>query len=309
MHVHHTIGFDQAIHDFIPYACQEIGIEYDITVHDYFFVCPRINLINAQEVYCGEPAISSCEKCVTQNKSYIGNLSVWQWRFRYERLLAGARKVFTPSNDVSTRMKRYYPAVTFTTMPHIEAQAAPAQPIAAPSGETVKVAIIGALGVHKGSNIILACAKDAKRRKLPIEYVIFGDSDLHDGLKAQKNVYLHGQYKEGEIFSLLAAKPCHFAFFPSVWPETYCYTLSIAFQAKLYPVTFDLGAPADRIRAAGWGSVLPITLMDDAEKLNDALMSVVVTPAPDTQILPAGNELYPSITKDYYALPELSSGQ
>ena len=34
---------------------------------------------------------------------------------------------------------------------------------------------------------------------------------------------------------LLARERCHLSFFPSVWPETYCYTLSQAFFAGLYP--------------------------------------------------------------------------
>ena len=36
---------------------------------------------------------------------------------------------------------------------------------------------------------------------------------------------------------------------PSVWPETYSYTLSIALQAGLPVAAFDIGAIARRIRA------------------------------------------------------------
>ena len=40
------------------------------------------------------------------------------------------------------------------------------------------------------------------------------------------------------------------AFLPSIWPETWCFTLSEAWAAGLYAVVFDLGAQAERMRAS-----------------------------------------------------------
>lgn len=64
----------------------------------------------------------------------------------------------------------------------------------------------------------------------------------------------------------------HVALLPSVWPETYSYTLSIALEAG-YPVcTFDMGAPAERLRALGTGLLLPLETMSDPASINDMLL-------------------------------------
>jgi hypothetical protein len=61
------------------------------------------------------------------------------------------------------------------------------------------------------------------------------------------------------------------AFLPSIWPETWCFALSEAWQAGLFTIAFDLGAQAARIRATGRGAVLPLGL--PAARINDALLS------------------------------------
>jgi len=92
------------------------------------------------------------------------------------------------------------------------------------------------------------------------------------------------------------------AFFPSVWPETYSYTLSEALRAGLFPVAFDIGAVAARIRAAGWGLVLPWEMVHDPARVNDTLLAAERTPPPRTQPAVVGERLYPSIVADYYGL-------
>jgi hypothetical protein len=49
------------------------------------------------------------------------------------------------------------------------------------------------------------------------------------------------------------------------------YTLSIVMAAGFYTVCYDLGAQAERLRAWGWGELLPLGLEPHA--VNDALYS------------------------------------
>jgi glycosyltransferase involved in cell wall biosynthesis len=114
------------------------------------------------------------------------------------------------------------------------------------------------------------------------------------------------RYADVELPALLALSRCHLSFFPSVWPETYCYTLSQAFFAGLYPVAFDLGALAHRIRAAGWGRVIPFALSTDPAKVVEALLNCRVPPPPADWKPVAGASLYRSIAGDYYDLPALA---
>ena len=72
---------------------------------------------------------------------------------------------------------------------------------------------------------------------------------------------------------LATIKP-HLMLLPSVWPETYCYLLSIALAAGIQPPVFNVGAQAEWISALGWGHILPTGLADYPGMLNDHLLEL-----------------------------------
>ena len=61
-------------------------------------------------------------------------------------------------------------------------------------------------------------------------------------------------------------------FFPSVWPETWCYTLDHALHTGLPVVAFELGAIAERLRAVSGCVLLPLTL--EPARINDLLLEM-----------------------------------
>jgi hypothetical protein len=165
----------------------------------------------------------------------------------------------------------------------------------------LRVAIIGATGRHKGSLQLLQCSQDALRRNLPILFTVIGYTDEPE-LRKLANVETTGAYLESDLQGILARNPCHLAFFPSVCPETYSYTLSQAFYAGLYPGAFDIGAVARRIRASGWGHVLPAGMMWRPAEVNDALLGLEIAPPPAGWRPVPGGDLYKDILRDYYDL-------
>jgi glycosyltransferase involved in cell wall biosynthesis len=240
----------------------------------------------------------------------FGDISVWLWRLTYEQFLQDARKIFVPDEDVRVRLQMFFPALNLTVKPHPESVPQRfAAPIERQPNETLRVAIIGAIGPHKGSLQLLRCAEDAARRKLPIKFVLCGYTDNAE-FRNLPTVEVTGAFTEEDLPQLLTLRRCHLAFFPAVWPETYSYTLSQAFFAGLYPVAFDIGAIASRIRAAGWGQILPFELTGCAHKVNEALLTCKV-PQPPAGWRPVGGEaLYPSVVADYYELEGcLATGQ
>lgn len=85
-------------------------------------------------------------------------------------------------------------------------------------------------------------------------------------------VFITGEYAEAEAVALIQAQAAHLAFLPSVWPETWCFALSRAWEAGLAVAAFDLGAQAERIRRTGHGWLLPLGL--PARAVNDALLGL-----------------------------------
>ncbi len=135
--------------------------------------------------------------------------------------------------------------------------------------------LLGAIGRHKGYKVLLDCAKDAKSRKLPIEFVVIGYSENDAALAATSKVYITGRYGEGEASHLLARERIDVAWFPSVWPETWCYTLDYALAAKLRVMTFDLGALAERLQSRPNTKLLPLNT--EASEINDHLIRLART--------------------------------
>jgi O-antigen biosynthesis protein len=302
IHIHHLMGFSREAVSFMQELAQESGTDYDFTIHDYMAVCPRVNMIDATGTFCGNSDIDVCESCVQSNGSPFGDVGAWFWRSTYARFLDGARRVFVPDEDVVMRLKPFLPDLHVTVRPHPEAPPDTfGRPISRSPGDPLRVAIIGATGVHKGSRQLLQCAEDAIRRSLPIKFVLIGFADLPD-LRPLPNVETTGAYLESDLPDILARSRCHLAFFSSVCPETYSYTLSQAFYAGLYPVAFDIGAVARRIRASGWGHVLPAEMMWLPGSVNDTLLSLAVTEPPAGWCPVPGSHLYEDMLRDYYEL-------
>jgi GT2 family glycosyltransferase/glycosyltransferase involved in cell wall biosynthesis len=252
-----------------------LPIPYDVFIHDYAWYCPRITLIDGSGRYCGEPAVEVCQSCVRRNGSALGeSISVTALRERSSKWLRGARRVIAPSADTSQRVQRHFgvqceirPLASPATVPEAPPLRAPA-----PAGN-VRVALIGALGEHKGYQVLLACARDARARRLPLEFVVIGYTEDDASLLATGRVFITGRYSEGEAAHLLRREQPHIAWLASVWPETWCYTLDYALSAGLPVVAYDLGAIAERLRAAGTGELLPLDMRPP--RINDRLLQLV----------------------------------
>ena len=277
VHIHHLVDYDDAATDYLRLACAAAGIRYDFTVHDYLAICPRITLTDEAGAYCGEPAGEACQTCLRRCGSDFGTPSIWAWRDRFDRFLRSARHVFTPTDDVAQRLARHFPAVRLTTRAHPNDAAQPRRhPRKAWSRGTRQVGLIGALAPHKGSELFRACATRAADRGLPLHFTLLGFTDRDKAFLDLPNVTIGGAYRERELLPRLAALAPDLIWYPALWPETYSYTLDAAFSVGILPVAFDFGAPAERIRHAGFGRLLPLALMSDVDAMLEALLSTDV---------------------------------
>lgn len=302
IHVHHLVDYGPLGADWIQELARRCELAYDFTAHDFFSVCPSINMIGRDGFYCAKIALEDCDRCLQKCPPDYGAISAWQWRQHFAPFLRKARRIFVPSENTKHHLLRFIPDLTIEVRKHPEPLPASFhEPLLRRSGEPLRVAVIGGIGPHKGSTVILACAKDALERGLPIRFVIVGTTDKTE-MGRLKNVTITGPYHDNELGVTLDALRCHMAFFPSIWPETFCYTLSHAFNAGLFPVAFDLGAPADRIRNAGWGLVLDCDLHREPGRLNDILLKTAVPPIPAPHPSVREYQEYGDILRNYYCI-------
>ncbi len=305
IHFHHILGFHESILE-LPAALGSVA--YDVTLHDYLTICPRMNCIDESGLYCGNPPVDACERCIQLNGTYpgfgftemyerIGSMSAWRGLFKDH--LARARKVFVPSMDIKRRITQQLGLTGIDVRTHPE-RVIHFVPPRLPEGP-LHVAVIGGLGPHKGFNILRRCALAAYKDGAAITFTVFGNTCDDQALAKIPNVELVGRYERSALPGILAQRNCRVAAFFSVWPETFCYALSEALSAGLYPVAFDLGAPADRIRELGWGKILP--LWCEPKEINRALLEADQERERNIKPLSLGYE-YKDILTDYYELSQ-----
>ncbi len=250
---------------------RKLALPYEVFVHDYAWFCPRITLLTGSGRYCGEPQVEVCERCVRRNGSSLGEaIRVKELRRRSDSWLRDARRVIAPSGDTAARMRRHFEGLPVEVRPLAVVAPPAAAPPRAPERRAVRVALLGAIGDHKGYKVLRACARDARERRLPLEFVVIGFTRDDRRLLATGRVFVTGRYTESEAPHLLEREQPDLIWLPSVWPETWCYTLDYALSSGLPLVGFAIGAIAERLSAAGAGVLLPLDLAPRA--INERLL-------------------------------------
>ncbi len=213
---------------------------YDYTLHDYHPICPQYHLVTEDGRYCGEPDAAGCAACLARRPAQWG-IDIATWRDAFGRLLRGADRVIAPSQDVATRMRRYFPELAHRRV------APSREPGPRPLPRIVRVAILGNLSPEKGLHVVAACARDARERGLPLTFRVLGSTTEPIPQAPDAPLTIYGQYVDSELPQLIAAEKPDVLLFAAQVPETYAYTLSVALQSGLPIVASALGAFPERL--------------------------------------------------------------
>ena len=272
--IHHLVGHQPQVLK-LP---ELLGLPYDVVLHDFALVCPRISMCGGKKAYCGEPTdVRECETCVIDNRGRLAEeIGAGALRDRTTKMVAAARRLVAPTHDTARRFSRYVTAARVDVQPwedDLELSGQVRGVRARAKGEAVRVCVVGAIGEEKGYDVLLACARDAAHRELALSFNVVGHTIDDSQLIDTDRVFVTGYYEEDECLRLIKAQDAAVGFLPSVWPEPWCYALSALWRAALWPVVFDIGGHAERVRRTGKGTLLPIGM--PAKQMNDALLALV----------------------------------
>lgn len=246
VHFHHLIRHSHTIKN----IALDLSVPFDVTLHDYHQICPRISLTSANHRYCGEPDEQGCNMCL-RSPPHAEVKDIREWRNSNIPLLNEAQRVFVPSSDTARRIRRYVSGKNIVVAPHFDIPGTAALPTpTAPSPgdlEILRIVVLGALSPIKGPDILERCALLAKSGGLPLQFHLIGHAyrDLKTELGSTLSV--HGPYKDSDLLDIIAQSRPHLIWFPAQCPETYSYTLSAALLAGLPLVVPDIGAFAERV--------------------------------------------------------------
>lgn len=257
VHYHHVQGLPQRI----LALAREIGCPFDVTIHDYYPMCPQYQLTDATGRYCGEPDEAGCTRCLATNPAQWP-LGIREWRAAFAGLLGAASRVIAPSRDAARRIERHFPGVAPLHWPHPEAAPAAAR--------HRKVLVLGGISPAKGMDLVEACARDARNRGLPLRFRVIGHVARPVDGEEELPLTFTGEYPEGSLAGLVEQERGDAILFPAQWPETYSYTLTAALDSGLPLVATDLGAFPERLEGTGRARVVDWNA--DAARFNDALL-------------------------------------
>ncbi len=246
LHVHHFLF---QTFDAIDVAKQR-NIYSIITLHDLYMKCPSINMVYIDK-YCEFDNSKDCSKCLNARYGVNSNI-LKNWQRTCKKVLEKFDKILVPSDNTKSIFNATYPELNIEVVEHGVEKVEVIQKENNIEKKTFDIAFVGAMAIHKGSNILKELIKTNNTSNIRIH--LFGKPNDAKLTRNKVNYINHGAYKRGELPQLLIDNNIDLVCIFATWPETYSYTLTECYMASVPVLTFDIGAVGDRIKndELGW---------------------------------------------------------
>lgn len=232
------------------------NIPIRMLIHDYFSVCPTINLLNWEERYCGVPSCGECNECLKKVKS-LQNLeyeTIEKWRTEWKKFMMSCREVVVFSEDSRKILDKSFGKLdNILVIPH-QIKFLPKLDKKFKTTKTLNIGLLGVLTKHKGRLLISQLAQIIEKEKLNIRIVLIGSSSKEINSSVFKQT---GAYTRDSIPRLILENDIDVFLIPSIWPETFSYTTEEIMTIGMPIMCFDIGAPAERVKKYDKGIIIP----------------------------------------------------
>ena len=252
----HAHSVSRAVRRRATWAAQALGVETIVTLHDILFL--RREGFEPGAAPGADPA----------------------WLALTGPFLRNAAAVLAPSNFVADLARRNIGGLEVTVLPNGSPDRPGQDRVLAAHPEFAQrrprhvVAVLGAIGPHKGSALLEELARALEGSDIAIVIVGYLDRQVVPGWRGD-HLYLHGAYDDDDVAPLLRAYGAEIALFAHRVPESFSYTLSDAWAAGLPALVAPDGALAERVTAHEGGWLLPerFSARDVATQLRRLLSS------------------------------------
>lgn len=273
LHVHHTMFWSQASQTALAKSSIPNKI---VTVHDFWFICPTINLLTGKnrDQFCQlEPDPSKCNLCLGNYYNYPEQIQ--SYRNSSLNFLEHFDKILVPSQSVAGYFQTFFRREGSALDERIQVlghdlsyiidvtEQGLNKSIQTELDKSVipkKVIFIGALGMHKGSVAIIDAIPLLNAEGIEVEIIGRFHSAQHPNLRLGQVTVL--PYKGVEdLKGILQLKRPDVLAFPSIWPETFCYVFyeGLILCPSAVPVVGPYGNPAEVALKESLGPVMKET--------------------------------------------------
>ena len=252
VHIHHLKGhYFDAIN-----VSKKNKLKVILTLHDYYFICPTINKLYLDKQYCNNPSNDKCSVCLNSRYNTIerGLHFINRWKTICNEELKKCDLLIAPSDAAKNEILKTYNDLKIETIEH-GIDACFTEKSLKNNKKYFNIAFVGAIGNHKGSNILVNLSKKLHFTKIILHLI----GNLDRPLKQNRHYVDHGEYKRKELTKLIHKHDIDLACLFSIWPETYSYTLTEIIACGIPVIAFDFGAVAERIKKYNLGYVIPLT--------------------------------------------------
>lgn len=226
-----------------------------ILFHDYFPLSPSYTLLDSDAVYRGPVCPPRRDPAHSARRPGGRKVTLEQWQAAWLAFASRADLVVF-SESSAAEVAAVWPDLRHRIQrrPHGLRHEVPRLPLPAPGAPPV-LAVLGNIGRQKGAGLVQALARRRARDRRGPKLVLLGNID--PAFDLPDSIILHGSYRVADLPHLVRQYGITHWLIPSIWPETFCYTVHEALATGLPVLAFDLGAQGDAVRAAENGIEMP----------------------------------------------------
>ncbi len=243
----------------LPLIANYLGVAYVISIHDFFSICDSFTLLDYENNFCNI-TFTSRNKCKSCIKNRTGQTfgALEHRRSIISEVLMKASCLIYMSESTKNIMMDNFPVLNNINS-RIHGAPLPlanvvsyrkSKAVEYKNGNRLKICIPGNFIKHKGSNLFVNFIEKVDKN-FDIEFDIFGTTDedvkslLMSRQENQSNLKINfkGRYEIGG----LPYYNYHYSLHLSIWPETYCQTLSEAWASRVVPICSNIGALGSRV--------------------------------------------------------------
>nr|WP_321985000.1 glycosyltransferase [uncultured Lichenicoccus sp.] len=237
----------------LPLIARGAGVGTLFSVHDFYLVCARYNLLDDTGRFCdiGARTITACTTCLAAAEGLPPD--VQQQRRAFMHLVLGAIDLLLfGSAQSEALLLRIYPTASAIRRLVIEVPAPPATlPETGrrmrddPRADLIGVFVVGNFLRSKGAGTVLRVIEATRPDQFTFHILGMADPEYGAALErlADGHVHQHGRHRPGDVRRPDAQVALHL----STWPETWCISLSESWMARMIPIVSDIGALGARV--------------------------------------------------------------
>lgn len=245
----------------LPRVASYLSIPVIFSLHDFYTICPTVNLLDETSTFCGGKCTSGegdCKVVLWKSSTHLPRLKhhfIHAWKTMMLETFRFVDFFVTTSKSAKELIKETYPEIRedlFWVIPHgrdfPEFQANKyledetfTQP------EKLRILFPGNTSPAKGSGLIATIHKLDQEKLFEFHFIGTINEELEHVGK------FHGKYERQDFAKLAHQIKPHYIGIFSVWPETYCHTLTESWACGFPVIAIDKGAVGERIRQHGGG--------------------------------------------------------